>query len=135
VSLLLLVLCEYVKVLELHAFILGGNFLDVLLSLLVLAELTDEDLVVELHLLDLLALLLVVDTGRGVQLCLMRDCLAGLLILLLKLLDRLVVALELLLKGLDLIVFLSLLFKCPDISLTLLDGCFNLEVSECRWAD
>ena len=53
-SLLLLVLCEYVEVLELHALILGGDLLDVLLGLLVLAELTDEDLIVVLKLAYLL---------------------------------------------------------------------------------
>ena len=41
VSLLLLVLCEYVEVLELHALILSGDLFDVLLGLLVLAELTN----------------------------------------------------------------------------------------------
>ena len=56
--LLLFVLCENIKVLHFHGFVVLRDFLNIFLSLLVLAELPDQNLVVILKLPHLFAFLL-----------------------------------------------------------------------------
>ena len=56
-GLLLLVLSEDVEVLHFHGLVVVGDFLHTFFSLLVLAQLPDQNLVVELQLAHLLAIL------------------------------------------------------------------------------